>query len=494
MSGRVSLLVDRPVQAITWCVACVVFLTLARPVQGVDASVHRRMNVVMIVADDWGWSDAACLGSDFYETPQIDKFTATSVRFTQAYAAAPVCSPTRAALMTGKCPARLGMTIWHEGAIRGGPDDRLLREPQAVANLSRDETTLAKLFRDRGYFTAHVGKWHLGTAAYYPEAHGFQANVGGTFWGAPATYFYPFAGRWSESDPEYRYVPGLSPGKVGDYLTDRLTDEAVRIIGQQATGPFFLNLWYHSVHSPIEAPPSLVEKYERKVPGMRHRDARYAAMVERMDHNIGRVLATLDEVGLADQTVVVLTSDNGGVDFDQRGIVPTSNAPLRSGKGTLYEGGLRVPLMVRWPGMTDAREVAEPVISQDLFATFAEWLGDAAASSDGLSLLPLLRDGSATLDRKQLAWHFPHYYPRFTPGSAVRWKGWKLIHWYEGDRVELYDLSRDPGEGNNLAAADPELASQLRQRLDTWRHDVAAREPHLRRADGVNGQKRHRRH
>ncbi len=454
--------------SLCWCAAAV--------------SDQDRLNVVLIVIDDLGWSDLGCYGSDFYDTPQLDRFANDSLQFTSAYAAAPVCSPTRAAIMTGKVPARLDMTIWHEGAVAGGPNHRKLRPAVAQPNLPRDETTLAEMFRAAGYFTAHVGKWHLGTAPYYPETQGFNFHVGGTFWGAPATFFHPFSGRWNQRDPEIRYVPGLPPGKAGDYLPDALTDVALDVMNRVKQGPFFLNLWYYTVHSPIEAPEDLVAKYRDKQPGQRHREPTYAAMVERMDFNVGRVLKWLDDADLLEQTIVIVTSDNGGVDFNQRGIVPTSNAPLRSGKGTLYEGGIRVPLMVRWPGVTSAGQCDAMVSSQDLFPTFADELRRfdipaARGEVDGVNLKPLLRNTSHKLSRDTLYWHFPHYYARMTPASALRQGDWKLLHYYEDDRLELYDLAADPGEQTDLADTRSEVATKLRQSLDQWREEVGANPP-----------------
>lgn len=453
--------------------------------QPVAVSPTRPQNVVMIVVDDLGAIDLGCTGSQYFETPRIDQFAKSARGFRQAYAAAPVCSPTRAALLTGRVPARLDITIWHEGAVAGGPDDQKLRDAIAVANLPHEEVTLAERFRDQGYATAHIGKWHLGTAAHYPETQGFDWNVGGTFWGAPSTFFAPFRGPWSQSNPELRYVPGLEPSAAGDYLPDRLTDEAIRFLHHVEKQPFFLNLWYYCVHSPIEAPETWVARFRDK-PGVGGQaDPTYAAMVARMDANVGRVLDTLDQLGIDEQTIVVVTSDNGGVDFPVRGITPTSNAPLRSGKGTLYEGGLRVPLFVRWPGRTTPGSWCEvPVSSQDFFATFAEafaWPEDGI-ERDGVSLLPLLADKAANRQpnpwpRDALFWHFPHYYPRMTPGSAIRHGDWKLIHFYEEDRMELYNVHHDPGEQHDLADKLSEQRTQLRARLDNWRHAVGANAP-----------------
>ena len=434
-------------------------------------------NVVFIVVDDLGWADLRYAGSDYYETPNVDQLTKESLVFRSAYAAAPVCSPTRAALMTGKSPARLDMTIWHEGAVAGGPRNRKLLPASAVANLPREEVTMAELFQRAGYFTAHVGKWHLGTAAYYPETQGFDLNVGGTFWGAPSTFFYPFSGKWNDRDPEIRYVPGIRDASRGDYLPDKLTDAALEIIEQRKDKPFFLNLWYYTVHSPVEAPSSLVDRFAARKAVRHQRDPTYAAMVHRMDHNVGRVLKKLDELKLTDDTIVVFTSDNGGVDFDQRSIVPTSNLPLRSGKGTLYEGGIRIPLLVRWPGKV-VGETRELCTSQDFFLTFAEMLGTHLDTElDGVSLMPLLNDAAARLPERALFWHFPHYYPRMTPGSAIRSGDWKLIYFYEDERRELYNLRSDPGEQMNLATANPEASNQLFSQLENWMRAVEANRP-----------------
>ncbi|MDG2383780.1 MAG: sulfatase [Pirellulaceae bacterium] len=472
----------------------IVLVAFAQPSFGADraAATTEPLNVVFILVDDLGWSDLGYCGSDYYQTPHVDRLAKQSLLFRSAYAAAPVCSPTRAAIMTGKSPARLDMTIWHEGAVQGGPNDRMLLPATAVANLPREEITLAERFRQAGYITAHIGKWHLGTAAYYPETQGFDRNIGGTFWGAPSTFFFPFSGKWNEKDPEIRYVPGLPFGKPGDYLPDRLTDAAIDVIQANRDRPFFLNLWYYTVHSPIQAPKPLVDRFRAQRAGQHHRDPTYAAMVNRMDQNVGRVLAKLDELNLSERTVVVFTSDNGGVDFDQRSIVPTSNYPLRSGKGTLYEGGVRVPLLIRWPEAS-VGETNELCTSQDLFYTFSDMLaGDVAevaaandtkttekvkSTQDGTSLVPLLNDVTKKLPSRSLFWHFPHYYPRMTPASAVRDGDWKLIHFYEDDHRELYNLNTDPGEQEDLSAVRPGQTARLFAQLNQWRKRVDAKAP-----------------
>ena len=440
-----------------------------------------KKNVVFILVDDWGWADAGVQGSDFFETPNIDRLAREGMRFTQAYAAAAICSPTRAAILTGKSPARLDMTIWHEGAVRGGPKSKRLLEAKAQPNLPRGEVTLAELFKKEDYFTAHIGKWHLGKAAFYPETQGYDVNIGGTHWGAPATFHWPYRGPWSKNDPELRYVP-VGSGKSGDYLTDQLTDHALRIITQQKDRPFFLSLWFHTVHTPIEGKPDLVKRFEKKPPGKIHSHAEYAAMLASLDENVGRVLRRIDDLKLTDHTVVILTSDNGGVDFstaksDNR--PPTSNAPFRSGKGTLYEGGLRVPLIIRWPGRTKAgSECAAQVTSQDFFPTLANALGQTdVPRHDGVSLLPLLNNPRAPLNREALFWHYPHYYPRMTPASAIRAGDWKLIQYYEDNRLELFNLKTDPAETKNLAASQSAKTKALRKKLDAWRKETDAKAP-----------------
>ncbi len=447
------------------------------------SATARDLNVVFILVDDWGVTDAGVQGGDYFETPNIDRFARESLRFTQAYAAAPVCSPTRAAIMTGRSPARLDLTIWHEGARDGGPKGRRLLAAEATPDLPREEVTLAELFKRKNYFTAHVGKWHLGRPAFYPETQGFDVNIGGTYWGAPSTFHFPYRGVWSKGDPEFRYVP-VGPGKPGDYLTDKLTDHALEIIDNRKNQPFFLSLWYHTVHTPIEAKPETIGRFEKKPRGKNHRHEVYAAMVASLDENVGRVLKRLDQLNLAKNTVVVLTSDNGGVDFpsgksDNR--PPTSNAPFRSGKGTLYEGGVRVPLMIRWPGRTRAGSLCDtPVTSQDFFPTLAAGLVPEAKDlpkSDGVNLLPLLSNPKAGLPPRVHAWHYPHYYPRMTPGSSLRDGDWKLIHFYEDNRFELYNLADDPGEQTNLAARNPATVARLRAKLDAWRQETDANEP-----------------
>jgi arylsulfatase A len=441
----------------------------------------RPPNVVFILSDDLGWSDLGCYSADLHETPNLDRLSREGVRFTQAYAM-PVCSPTRGSILTGRHAARLHLTIWREGAL-GVPRDQPLVAPPAVADLPGSEVTIAEVLKGVGYLTFHVGKWHLGDAAHSPETQGFDLNIGGTHWGAPATYFYPFRGP-SGSSGEFRYVPGLS-GKPGDYLTDRLTDEGLKLIQEAGDRPFFLNLWYHCPHTPIEGKPPLVEQYQGKLkPGLHHRNPGYAAMVRTLDDNVGRVLAEIERRGLTERTLVIFASDNGGYVNTNRGLQVTDNFPLRSGKGSLYEGGIRVPLIVRLPGVTVRGATCdEPVLCTDFFPTIFELCAGPSAQPapagplDGLSLVPLLKQPRSHLQRDALFFHYPHYYPTTTPVSAVRCEDWKLLEYFQDNHVELYCLRDDPGEQHDLATAQPERAAQLRARLHDWWREVGAQLP-----------------
>ncbi len=439
-------------------------------------------NVILILADDLGWSDLGCYGSDLHETPHLDKLARQGMRFTDAYAAAPVCTPTRASLLTGKHPARLGMTIWREGAVTP-PRNRRLLPPAAVADVPHTETTLATTLHSAGYLTALVGKWHLGDADHAPESHGFDVNIGGTHWGAPATFFFPYRGSFGQAK-ERRYVPHLEFGQPGEYLTDRLTDEAICVIDHAKDQPFFLYLAHHAPHTPIEGKPELVRRYEDKItPHSRHRNPAYAAMIHSLDVSVGRIVERLEKHGLTDRTVILFTSDNGGYIGEYQNRKVTDNAPLRSGKGSLYEGGVRVPLLVRWPGVTPAGAVCqEPVLSTDLYWTIIDAAGcrvnePPEEARDGQSLVPLLKNPKARLDREALYWHYPHYYATTTPVSAIRAGDWKLLEYYEDSRVELYNLKADLGETSDLAANMTDKTNELVQDLRAWRKGVNARMP-----------------
>jgi arylsulfatase A-like enzyme len=386
--------------------------------------------------------------------------------------------------MTGKYPARLHMTIWYESSANP-PQGRKLVPPITQGNLPHEQVTIAEVLKQAGYYTAHVGKWHLGDAGHYPQTQGFDVNIGGTFWGAPYTFFYPYSGssprRWGG---EYRYVPHLEFGSEGEYLTDRLTDEAIRVMDEAKGKPFFLNLCYHTVHTPIEGKSELVEYYKEKVkPGMHHRNYEYAAMVHSLDENVGRVLEKIDKLGATERTIVIFFSDNGGYINKFNGEVVTDNHPLRSGKGSLYEGGTRVPLIVRWPGKTKAGSVCRQAVSSvDFYPTMLEMAGlrgDSKhnADMDGVSLVPLLKDPATVLEQRDLYWHYPHYYPTTSPVSSIRRGDWKLLEYLEDNRVELYNLGADIGENNNLAQQMPERAGQMRKSLHAWRQAVDAQMP-----------------
>lgn len=445
----------------------------------------RPPNIVVILADDLGWADLGCYGADLHETPHLDRLARESVRFTDAYAMS-VCSPTRAALLTGKHAARLHITIWSESAGKGrGPQNRKLLQGDARPELPHTETTLAQYLHDAGYLTALVGKWHLGDAGFFPETHGFDVNIGGTHWGAPQTFFWPYSGT-GRFGKEFRYVPHLEFGQPGEYLTDRLTAEALRVIDRAGAQPFFLYLAHHAPHTPIEAKPDDVKHFEQKLrPGLHHQNAVYAAMVKSLDESVGRVLARLKQRGLEENTIIVFLSDNGGFTGKNNGVPVTNNAPLRSGKGSLYEGGIRVPLLVRWPGVTPrGAECREPVVVMDLFRTLRAAGAPASADaprataiSDGVDLTPLLKNPADKLDRDALFFHYPHYYETTTPVSAVRAGDWKLLEYFEDNRVELFQLHDDQGEQHDLASQQPKKAAELRARLHAWRESVGAAVP-----------------
>lgn len=421
-------------------------------------------HVVLIVADDLGAHDLGVTGSKFHETPNLDRLAASGMRFTQAYAACTVCSPSRAAILTGRYPARLQLTDW----IAGHEQPRAkLRPPAWSQRLAPSEVTLAEILQARGFVTAHLGKWHLGAEGYSPEQQGFTINLGGDHRGQPPSYFSPYG------------LPKLPDGPAGEYLTDREGEEAVRFIRANKERPFLLNYWPYSVHTPLQAPAALVAKYQAKAAtvGGAQTNAVYAAMLERLDTAVGRILETLATEGLAEDTLVVFTSDNGGLVLGAS--PPTSNAPLRAGKGSPYEGGHRVPLLVRWPGVTAPGATStQAVMGLDLLPTVLAVLGQDPPAVDGVSLVPVLRDPAATLSRDALYWHYPHYHPGgATPYAAVRAGDWKLIQYYESGRHELFHLSEDPGETRNLAEAEPDRVMKLARQLAGWQGSVGAQWP-----------------
>jgi arylsulfatase A-like enzyme len=452
----------------------VLILSLAAPL---TSAATRRPNIVFILIDDMGWKDGACFGSTFYKTPELDRLAKSGMCFSQAYASCAVCSPTRAAIMTGKAPARLHITDWIGG--EGNPDASRFRVPEWQKRLPPEEVTVAEALKRLGYATASIGKWHLGGPECYPQHQGFDLNVAGGDIGHPASYFWPYG----QKGASYR-VPGLADagGSEGEYLTDRLTDAALAFMNSNRANPFFLYLAHYAVHSPLMGKRPLIDAAADQ-PGSGGQSNRvYAAMLKSVDESVGRLLKRIDELGLAQDTIVIFTSDNGGaVHF---GNPPaTSNAPLRLGKGYAYEGGLRIPLLVRVPGITRPGSVCGiPVISHDWFPTLLELAGAeksaAATATDGLSFVPLLR-GEPGNPQRPLFWHYPHYWNRkaVTPYSVARRGDWKLIRFYETGREELYNLQQDPGEQTNLAERETQRRGELASRLDAWLKETGAQMP-----------------
>ncbi len=448
-----------------------------------------RPNIVFFLVDDLGYVDLGCFGSRFYETPNIDELAASGMRLTNAYAACQVCSPTRASIMTGKYPARMQTTDWfgadqpHEWRRQ----TQLLPAPY-LEQLPSQEVTLADTLRAAGYQTFFAGKWHLGPQGCWPEDRGFDINVAGCDWGRPqgkTAYFSPYG------------FPNFEDGPRGEYLTERLTDETCRFIARHDTEqPLFVYLSFYTVHAPLQAPERLVHKYRQKKERLgdavadrwiQEMDSKvrqtqnhpaYSGMVESLDTAVGRVLATLDAKGIADDTLIVFTSDNGGLSSAEGS--PTSNLPLRGGKGWIYEGGIREPTLVRWPGVTRAGAVSDAVItSTDYYPTLLEVAGIEPLPQqhvDGKSFVTALR-GKA-FDRGPVFWHYPHYGNQGgRPSAAVRDGRWKLIQWYEDDRLDLYDLDADIGEQTNLVEHQPAVAQRLLALLNDWREETGARMP-----------------
>lgn len=448
------------------------FVAMAAVVLSADEPTPRP-NLVLFLIDDLGWKDLGCQGSTFYQTPNLDRLAKEGARFTEAYAACAVCSPTRAALLTGKYPARLLLTDWLPSG-RWNPKAKL-REGRFVRGLPVEEVTLAEALREGGYRTANIGKWHLGSEPFsLPEHHGFEVNVGGNAHGAPGSYFFPYPGDWKIPATGQRAVWNVLPdGKEGEYLTDRLTDEAVKFIRESRGKPFFLYFPHYGVHTPLQAKKEVVAKYERVPEAQRQGKPEYAAMVESIDDSVGRVMTTLKELKLDQNTVIVFTSDNGGF------YNATSNAPLRANKGAYYEGGIRVPLLIKWPGVTKPGLVVnDPVTSTDLYPTCLAAAGLPARPhqhQDGVNLRPLLA-GDGSLAARSLFWHYPHYneHPSSVPSSVIRKGPWKLIETFDPAGIELYHLANDLSETKNLAATETAMVDELRRELNAWREDVGA--------------------
>lgn len=430
--------------------------------QGVAAAAQTpRRNILFVLMDDLGWRDLGPYGNRFIDTPNLDRFASQSVRFTNAYAACPVCSPTRASIMTGRYPARLQLTDWIPGRKQFATAKLLT--PQFNQFLPMADKTIAETISAKGYRSAAIGKWHMGGEGHLPTDRGFGMNIAGTAAGQPPTYFGPLE------------LPGLRLAP-GEFLTERLTEEGVRFMNADRSTPFFLYQAHFTVHLPLEAREQVIAKYRKRDTG--DVNPVYCAMVESADDSMGRLMRALDESGQAENTIVVFFSDNGGVRYQGNQARPiTNNSPLRAGKGHLFEGGIREPLMIRWPGVTRGGGVNEtPVSSIDFFPTICEAAGVNAETVDGRSLLPVLR-GNKSAERP-LFWHYPHYSDQGgRPSGAVRLGDWKLIEFFEDGRLELFHLADDPGERRNLARREAGRAKKLHRILSDWRRSVDAAMP-----------------
>ena len=451
-----------------------------------NVAAAKQTNFLFFLVDDMGWADIGANGSKFHETPHIDKLAASGIRFTQGYAACPVCSPTRASIMTGRHPVRVDITDWIPG--QGNHANNKLLHPQDRNNLALEEVTIAEQLKTHGYQTFFAGKWHLGSEGHWPENQGFDINIGGHHRGSPPGGYYA---PWTN--------PALKANKPGEYLTERLTEESVKFLEQRdAAKPFLLYLSYYNIHTPIQPYKKRIEHYNAKAEKMfqgetptqsehegstrmRQDNAALASMVAAVDDSVGALLGKLKELKLDQNTVVIFFSDNGGL--STRGgkrFGPGCNLPLRASKGWLYEGGVREPTIIRAPGVTQPGSVShKPMVSMDFFPTMLDLAGlpvQPKLHADGQSLLSQLRgndDGSRTL-----YWHYPHYHgSSWKPGASIRDGDWKLIEFYHHDKVELYNLVNDISEQKNLAARQPKKTAELRAKLRAWQKTMKAKMP-----------------
>ncbi len=461
---------------------------------------NQQPNVIVILADDLGWADLSSYGSTFYETPNLDKLASNGIRFTQGYATCPVCSPTRASMMTGKYTVKTGVTDWIKGRQEDGKAmlyEKLIAQPTAY-QLALEEKTIAEYAVENNYKTFFAGKWHLGEEEkYWPDFQGFQTNIGGWSKGSPTGRINDTTGGFFTP---YKN-PTLPDGPSGEYLTDRLTNECLSFMENNRQTPFFLMYSLYAVHNPLQAPAALIKKYQAKQKqlgiqnnnrfakdedwmkhenGWRRRLVQdnpvYAAMIENMDWNIGRLLDKLKQLNIDDNTLVIFTSDNGGLSTAEGS--PTTNGPLRAGKGWLYEGGVRVPLIMYWKGKIVAGSISDlPVTTADLFPTIAKAINEnyrKGKSIDGESILQLIAKPQEFQNRK-LFWHYPHYSNQGgKPGSAIRKGNYKLIYNYEDENMELYDVVNDIAEKNNIASAERKTANQLKKQLFKWLKGTSA--------------------
>lgn len=469
-----------------FCLWAVLLCSVVSTARSADTPRSQPMNIVFILIDDLGWADLQCYGSTFHETPHLDALAASAARFTQAYAACPVCSPTRASILTGRHPVRVNITDWIPGHTGpSGPSHRFL--PIADRNeLALAEVTIAEILCQANYQTFFAGKWHLGGQGFLPTDQGFETNLGGGHYGQPpGGYFAPWKNEFLKDEPD------------GTYLTEHLTQESIAFLKQRdASRPFFLFLSHYDVHTPLHRAEKYADHFDRKARDLRSEnepvpersgvsrsrqgDARYASMVSAVDQSVGQLMETLRELQLEESTAVIFTSDNGGL-CTQAKPGPTSNLPLRAGKGWLYEGGIRVPLLMKVPNVTQPGEViAEPVLSTDYFPTILELAGQSPRPDlalDGESLCGLFSE-THEVSTRPLAWHYPHYHGSlWTPGAAWREGDWKLIEFYEFDDAELYNLRADPGEHSNLASEEPRKLTELRRKLRAWQETMQATMP-----------------
>ena len=485
----------------TWCQLLAIvlcgMLCLHAPdsAPAAESAPSVKPNFVVFLIDDLGWNDIACYGRTLYETPHIDRLASQGMKWNCAYAACCVCSPSRAALLTGKYPARLHLTDIVQGTP---PPGTKLRVPDWTRYLPLEEITLAEALKPAGYVSANIGKWHLGGFENFsatgdgreadPIAQGFDVNVAGSEQGQAPDYFFPYKrkvllpkpGSTEKVEKEFD-IPKLPGGQVGEFLTERLTTEAVKFIQQNRERPFFLYFSHFTVHTSIgarlQAKPATIAKYEAKLknqPEQKQRNATYAAMVESMDDSVGQVLHALDELKIADRTIVIFTSDNGALQNT------TSLSPLRGWKGTAYEGGVRVPLIIKWPGAIQPGSTSDvPVIGMDLYPTILEIAGVervAKQALDGESLVPLMKQTNA-LKRDAIYWHYPHYGYATKPYGSMRQGDWKLIEYFESGEFELFDLKNDIGEIQNLVATSPAKVRAMHQQMLEWRRQVGAQMP-----------------
>ncbi len=436
----------------------------------VKSTQNERPNIILLLVDDLGWKDVGYMGSKFHETPNIDNLASQSMTFTNAYAACAVCSPTRASIQTGRYPSRIGVTDWIRARFQVGNGDltapppyeengdRILRTPSNPYWMEQDETTIAELLKQSGYFTCHIGKWHLGPDDYYPEKQGYDLNIAGCDMGQPVNYFDPYV-----NDKGVGF-PNLKPRKEGEYLVDRLADELKNVIEQHKDKPFFINMCYYAVHTPLMAKPELIEKYKSKDVLDGQKNPVYAAMIESLDNAVGTLVATLKKTELLENTIIIFMSDNGGL------LGPTDNSPLRSGKGYPYEGGIRIPMFVYWNGKIQPGSMSDlPISTIDVLPTICAITNTPLPEKeiDGRNISPVFTNSN--IDQVPLFWHFPHYRGNdVVPYSIIRDGEWKLIKRYEGEEFELYNLKNDLSERTDLSKDNPEKVTELNNKLNEW--------------------------